>query len=179
MGTNAGRCGRTCNALVRHRAVAPCAIHPSIAIRAHSSCQFPPCLHIACPSAEATRFTVVCARACPRIRPAIGRLSPPITASDANAWRKLPIRNGRNVHASHAVMDGESLPVAERLPVHRRASTTNRYGPLYDATLSHDDERPAPAIESKLHAAAPSLPRAAARAVRTTPPAPEHPEFSE
>ncbi len=42
----------------------------------------------------------------------------------------------RHVHASHAVMNGESLHVAGRLLGHRRASTTNRYVHLDDATLS-------------------------------------------
>ena len=41
----------------------------------------------------------------------------------------------RHAHASHAVMNGESLHVAGRLLGHRRASTTNRYVHLDDATL--------------------------------------------
>ena len=40
----------------------------------------------------------------------------------------------RHVHASHAVMNGESLHVAGRLLGHRKASTTNRYVHLDDAT---------------------------------------------
>ena len=40
----------------------------------------------------------------------------------------------RHSHASHAVRNGESLHVAGRLLRHRRASTTNRYVHLDDAT---------------------------------------------
>ena len=47
----------------------------------------------------------------------------------------------RHAHASHAVMNGESLHVAGRLLGHRRASTTNRYVHLDDATLSEAAER--------------------------------------
>ena len=56
----------------------------------------------------------------------------------------------RHAHASAAVMNGESLHVAERLLGHRRASTTNRYVHLDDATLSQAAERVAVAIRSKL-----------------------------
>ena len=56
----------------------------------------------------------------------------------------------RHAHASHAVMNGESLHVAGRLLGHRRASTTNRYVHLDDATLSHAAERIALAIRSNL-----------------------------
>ncbi len=56
----------------------------------------------------------------------------------------------RHAHASHAVMNGESLHVAGRLLGHRRASTTNRYVHLDDATLSHAAERVALAIRNKL-----------------------------
>ena len=52
----------------------------------------------------------------------------------------------RHAHASHAVMNGESLHVAGRLLGHRRASTTNRYVHLDDATLSYAAERVAVAI---------------------------------
>ncbi len=55
----------------------------------------------------------------------------------------------RNAHASHAVMNGESLHVAGRLLGHRRASTTNRYVNLDDATLWQTAERVAVAIKSK------------------------------
>ncbi len=56
----------------------------------------------------------------------------------------------RHAHASHAVMNGESLHVAGRLLGHRRASTTNRYVHLDDATLSHAAERVAETIRQKL-----------------------------
>ena len=56
----------------------------------------------------------------------------------------------RHAHASHAVMNGESLHVAGRLLGHRRASTTNRYVHLDDATLSQAAERVAVAITRKL-----------------------------
>ena len=55
----------------------------------------------------------------------------------------------RHAHASHAVMNGESLHVAGRLLGHRRATTTNRYVHLDDATLSQAAERVAVAINSK------------------------------
>ena len=57
----------------------------------------------------------------------------------------------RHAHASHAVMNGESLHVAGRLLGHRRATTTNRYVHLDDATLSQAAERVAMAIELRLH----------------------------
>ncbi len=56
----------------------------------------------------------------------------------------------RHAHASHAVMNGESLHVAGRLLGHRRASTTNRYVHLDDATLSLAAERVAGAITRRL-----------------------------
>ena len=56
----------------------------------------------------------------------------------------------RHAHALHAVMNGESLHVAGRLLGHRRASTTNRYVHLDDATLSQAAERVAAAINRKL-----------------------------
>ena len=56
----------------------------------------------------------------------------------------------RYAHASHAVMNGESLHVAGRLLGHRRASTTNRYVHLDDATLGQAAERVAAAIERKM-----------------------------
>lgn len=52
----------------------------------------------------------------------------------------------RHAHASHAVMNGESLHVTGRLLGHRRASTTNRYVHLDDA-LTQAAERVALAIE--------------------------------
>ena len=57
----------------------------------------------------------------------------------------------RHAHASHAVMNDESLHVAGRLLGHRRAITTNRYIHLDDATLSQAAERVATAVELKLH----------------------------
>ena len=56
----------------------------------------------------------------------------------------------RHSHASHALMNGESLHVAGRLPGHRRATTTNRYVHLDDATLGQAGERVAKAKERKL-----------------------------
>ncbi len=56
----------------------------------------------------------------------------------------------RHAHASHAVMNGESLHVAGRLLGHRRASTTNRYVHLDDATLGQAAERVALAVHEKL-----------------------------
>ena len=58
----------------------------------------------------------------------------------------------RHAHASHAVMNGESLHVAGCLLGHRRASTTNRYVHLDDGTLSQAAERAAVAMERKLDA---------------------------
>ena len=56
----------------------------------------------------------------------------------------------RHAHASHAVMNGESLHVAGRLLGHRRASTTNRYVHLDDATLGEAAERVATAIAAAM-----------------------------
>ena len=56
----------------------------------------------------------------------------------------------RHAHASHAVMNGESLHVAGRLLGHRRASTTNRYVHLDDVTLSQAAERVAVAFTRRL-----------------------------
>ena len=56
----------------------------------------------------------------------------------------------RHSHASHAVMNGENLYVAGRLLGHRRATTTNRYVHLDDATLSQAAERVAVAIRQRL-----------------------------
>ena len=57
----------------------------------------------------------------------------------------------RHAHASHAVMNGESLHVAGRLLGHRRVSTTNRYVHLDDATLSQAAERVAVSVKLKLN----------------------------
>lgn len=56
----------------------------------------------------------------------------------------------RHAHASHAVMNGESLHFAGRLLGHRRASTTNRYVHLDDATLRLAAERVAEKIGQML-----------------------------
>ena len=56
----------------------------------------------------------------------------------------------RHSHASHAIMNGESLHMAGRLLGHRRAATTNRYAHLDDNALSEAAERVATAISRKL-----------------------------
>ena len=56
----------------------------------------------------------------------------------------------RHSHASHAVMNGESMHIAGRLLGHRRASTTNRYVHLDDATLSQAAERVASSVHMRL-----------------------------
>ena len=53
----------------------------------------------------------------------------------------LRLHDLRHSHASHAVMNGESLHITGRLLGHRRASTTNRYVHLDDATLNRAAER--------------------------------------
>ena len=58
----------------------------------------------------------------------------------------------RHSHASHAIMNGESLHMAGRLLGHRRAATTNRYAHLDDATLSEAAERVAIVIKRKTRA---------------------------
>ncbi len=72
------------------------------------------------------------------------------TRSAAGIVADARLHDLRHAHASHAVMNGESLHVAGRLLGHRRASTTNRYVHLDDATLSQAAERVAVAIERKL-----------------------------
>ena len=56
----------------------------------------------------------------------------------------------RHSHASHAIMNGESLRMAGRLLGHRRAATTNRYAHLDDATLRRAAESVASTIRQKL-----------------------------
>ena len=56
----------------------------------------------------------------------------------------------RHSHASHAIMNGESLHMTGRLLGHRRAVTTNRYAHLDDATLRDAADRVAAVIEKKL-----------------------------
>ena len=55
-----------------------------------------------------------------------------------------------NSHASHAIMNVESLHMAGRLLGHRHAATTNRYAHLDDATLIEAAERIAVAINRKV-----------------------------
>jgi len=57
----------------------------------------------------------------------------------------------RHAHALPAVMNGESLHVAGCLMGHRRATTTNRFVHLDDATLGQAAERVAVAIQGRLH----------------------------
>ena len=56
----------------------------------------------------------------------------------------------RHTHASHAVMNGESLYTTGRLLGHRSPTTTNRYAHLDDATLGEAAERVAAAVQRKL-----------------------------
>ena len=75
-------------------------------------------------------------------------------------WTKVRVKAGivadarlydlRHAHASHAVMNGESLYIAGRLLGHRSPITTNRYAHLDDATLGEAAERVAAAIQQKL-----------------------------
>ena len=60
------------------------------------------------------------------------------------------LRDLRHSHASHAIMNGESLHMAGRLLGHRRASTTSRYAHLDDVTLSEAAERVALHVVLKL-----------------------------
>ena len=55
-----------------------------------------------------------------------------------------------HTHASHAIMNGESLHVTGRLLDHLRPSTTNRYANLDGATLSQAGECVALAVDRKL-----------------------------
>ena len=75
-------------------------------------------------------------------------------------WRRVRDEGGivadarlhdlRHSHASHAIMNGESLHMTGRLLGHRRAATTNRYAHLDDVTLSAAAECLAGAIDRKL-----------------------------
>ena len=56
----------------------------------------------------------------------------------------------RHSHASHAIMNGESLHIAGCLLGHRRAATTNHYAHLDDVTLRKAAERVALAVERKM-----------------------------
>ena len=62
------------------------------------------------------------------------------------------LHNLRHSYASHAIMTGERLHITSRLLGHWRATTTNRYTHLDDATLSNAAEHVAGAIEGKLDA---------------------------
>ena len=62
----------------------------------------------------------------------------------------------RHAHASHAVMNGESLYTAGRLLGHRNPVTTNRYAHLDDATLGDAADRVALAVQRKLGARLPA-----------------------
>ena len=64
----------------------------------------------------------------------------------------------RHAHASHAVMNGESLHAAGRLLGHRQASTTNRCVHVDDATLTRAAERVALSIARKPHRSADHAP---------------------
>ena len=66
------------------------------------------------------------------------------TAADAR------LHDLRHSHASHAIMNGESLHMTGCLLGHRRAATTNRYAHLDHATLSDAAERIAGQIKQKL-----------------------------
>ena len=74
-----------------------------------------------------------------------------ITARDAaGIVADARLHDLRHSHASHAVMNGESLHVAGRLLGHRRATTTNRYVHLDNDTLSQAAERIALEMQRKL-----------------------------
>lgn len=62
----------------------------------------------------------------------------------------------RHAHASHAIMNGESLYTAGRLLGHRNPVTTNRYAHLDDATLGEAADRVALAVQRKLAARFPA-----------------------
>ena len=64
----------------------------------------------------------------------------------------------RHTHASHAVMNGESLYTTGRLLGHRSPTTTNRYAHLDDATLGAAAERVGAEMQRKLTAVEPSGP---------------------
>ena len=72
------------------------------------------------------------------------------TRREAGIVADARLHDLRHAHASHAVMNGESLHVAGRLLGHRRASTTNRYVHLDDATLGEAAERVATAIAAAM-----------------------------
>ncbi len=67
----------------------------------------------------------------------------------------------RHTHASHAVMNGESLYTTGRLLGHRNPTTTHRYAHLDDATLSAAAERIGAEMQRRL--APPELPDGSGR----------------
>ena len=68
----------------------------------------------------------------------------------ADARFSTVIDNLRHSHASHAIMNGESLRMAGHLFGHRRAATTNRYAHLDEVTLKVAAEGVTIAIARKL-----------------------------
>jgi len=56
----------------------------------------------------------------------------------------------RHSHASHAILDGENLHMAERLLRYRRVATINRYTHLDGTALRDDTDRVAIVIVKKL-----------------------------
>lgn len=69
---------------------------------------------------------------------------------EANVAADARLHDLRHTHASHAIMNGESLHMTGRLLGHRRAATTNRYAHLDDATLSEAAERVSAKILERL-----------------------------
>ena len=76
----------------------------------------------------------------------LGRGAPASAAIAADAR----LHDLRHTHASHAIMNGESLHMARKLLGHQRAGNTNRYAHLDDATLRQASERVAKAGSRKL-----------------------------
>ena len=60
------------------------------------------------------------------------------TRSEAGVVADAGLHDLRHSHASHAIMNGESLHLTGGLLGHRRATTTNLYAHLDDAALSRD-----------------------------------------
>lgn len=74
----------------------------------------------------------------------------PTTRDATGTVKDTPLHYLRHAHASHAVINGENLHVAGRLPGHRRDTTANRYVYRDDAMPSQAAERLAVAIQRKL-----------------------------
>ena len=94
-----------------------------------------------------------------------GKRNEPLTTNELCwFWRKTRDAAGifagawlhvlRHAHASHAVMNGESLYIVGPLLGHRRATTTNRYVHLDDGTLDKAAERVALSILREFHRSA-------------------------